>query len=73
MERAIQRYEKWVKDRVVMKLDIFLGNCYLLECALNVASVERDFTFGCIRACVVTAVEAVKNRKTDGVGENASL
>jgi hypothetical protein len=42
VERAIQRYKKWVKDRVVLKPDIFLGNCYLLECALNVASVERD-------------------------------
>ena len=28
--------------RVVLKPDIFLGNCYLLECALNIASVERD-------------------------------
>ena len=43
VERAIQRYKKWVKDRVVNNPDIFLGQGYLLECALNVASaVERD-------------------------------
>ena len=54
---------EWVKDRVVLKPDIFLGNCYLLECALNVVSVERDFTFGCMRACVLTAVEDVNIQK----------
>ena len=43
VERAIQRYKKWVKDRVVNNPDIFLGQGYLLECALNVASAgERD-------------------------------
>jgi hypothetical protein len=63
VERAIQRYKKWVKDRVVLKPDIFLRNCYLLECALNVVSVERDFTFGCMRACVLTAVEDVNIQK----------
>ena len=43
VERAIQRYKKWVKDRVVNNPEIFLGQGYLLECALNVASaVERD-------------------------------
>ena len=43
VERAIQRYKKWVKDRVVLQPDIFLGNCYLLECALNdAAAAGRD-------------------------------
>ena len=43
VERAIQRYKKWVKDRVVNKPEIFLGQGYLLECAVNQASVvERD-------------------------------
>jgi len=39
VERVIQRYKKWVKDRVVMQPDIFLGKCCLLECALNDAAV----------------------------------
>ena len=46
VERAIQRCKKWVKDRVVLQPDIFLGNCYLLECALNdaAAALEEMYT-----------------------------
>jgi hypothetical protein len=36
VERAIQRYKKWVKDRVVLQPDIFLGNCY------DAAAAGRD-------------------------------
>ena len=40
IERAIQRYKKWIKDRVVKDPDIFLGQAYLLDLALRYESTR---------------------------------
>ena len=45
---------------MVLKPDIFLGNCYLLECALNVASVERD-----VHELICRAQQAVQRDTLD--------